>query len=119
MKNTHSLNQLPSQYAIDSIANYLYELTENHLDYEHLLGKLKKDPNRLSFAPKDSNKMWMLIIGNDYLRNPTLLEHAPLIYICIILNDVFKEDDLEALAVKLPATILKPLLTRLYYFKLH
>jgi len=119
MKNTHSLSHLPSQYAIDSIANYLYELTEKNHDYERLLGKLKKDPNKLIFAPEGSNKMWMLIMGNDYLMNPTLFKHAPLIYICIILNEVFKEDDLETLAVRLPPTILKPLLTRLYEFKLH
>lgn len=116
MKNKYSLTLFPNQYTIDSIANYQYELAGNYLDYEQLLGKLKNDLNRLGFTPEDDNQRWMLNIGNDYLMNPILFEHAPLNCMCIILSEVFKENDLDALAVRLPASALKPLLTRFNEF---
>ena len=119
MKNTHPLKRFPNQYAIDSIASYQYELAENYRDYEQLLGALKNDLNRLGFTPTDDNQRWMLNIGNDYLMNPTLFEHAPLNCMCVILSEVFKENDLDDLSVRLPASALKPLLTRFNEFKQH
>jgi hypothetical protein len=119
MQDIHSLNHLPSQYAIDSIANYQSELKNDYLSYMQLLEKIKKDIHKLGFTPEDDNQMWMLRRGNDYLTNPKLFKHAPLSYICILLCEVFKEDNLDELAMKLPAPILNQLLTRFNAFKLH
>ena len=119
MQDIHSLNHLPSQSAIDLIANYECELETDYLDYMLLLIKLKKDIHNLGFTPEDDYQIWMLRIGNDYLTTPKLITHAPLYSICILLSEVFKEDKLDKLKEKLPATILKQLLTRLNEFKLH
>jgi len=119
MTNIHSLNDLPPQYAIDSIANYQCELKINKLNYTQLLSKLKKDMYSLGFVFEDDNQIWMLRRGNDYLLNPQLFNHIPLTYICIFLTEVFKENDLNKLAIKLPAATLKKALARLNEFKLH
>ena len=119
MQDIHSFNHFPSQYAIDSIANYQSELKNDYLNYMQLLEKIKKDIHKLGFTPENDNQIWMLRRGNDYLANPKLFKHAPLNYICILLSEVFKEDNLDELAIKLPAPILNQLLTRLNTFKLH
>ncbi|MFT6925432.1 MAG: hypothetical protein ACJAZP_001012 [Psychromonas sp.] len=119
MQNIHSLKHLPSQYAIDLIADYQDQLKQNNLNYQHLLGKLKKDLNRLGFMPNADNQVWMSTRGNDYLTNPRLFNHAPLTCICTVLSEVFKEDDLNELAEQLPKTVLKQALLRLNEFKLH
>lgn len=119
MQDIHSLNHLPSQYVIDSIANYQSELNKDHLDYKLVLKRFKRDLQRLGFTPESDNQIWMLRRGNDYLANPKLFEHAPLTYLCIFISEVFKEDNLDKLAEKLPATTFKQVLTRLYDFKLH
>jgi len=119
MQNIHSLKHLPSQYAIDSIANYQVKLEQNNLNYQQLLGKLQKDLCRLGFMLNADNQIWMLTRGNDYLTNPRLFNNAPLTYICTVLSEVFKEDDLAELAEKLPASALKQALVRLNEFKLH
>lgn len=119
MQNIHNLKHLPSQYAIDSIAGYRDELKKNNLNYQQLLGRLQKDLFKLGFMQNAENKNWMLTRGNDYLNNPKLFNYAPLTYICTVLGEVFKEDDLAELAEKLPETALKQALTRLNEFKLH
>ncbi|PKH01163.1 hypothetical protein CXF72_18625 [Psychromonas sp. MB-3u-54] len=119
MQNTHSLKHLPSQYAIDFIADYHQQLEQKNLNYQHLLGKLKKDLYRLDFMLNADNKSWMEARGNDYLRNPKLFNYAPLTCICTVLSEVFKEDDLAELAEKLPEITLKKALIRLNEFKLH
>jgi len=119
MQDIHSLNHLPSQYAIDSIANYQPELEKEYLDYKMILKRFKKDIQRLGFTSENDNQIWMLRRGNDYLTNPKLFKHAPLTYICIFISEVFKEDNLDELAEKLPATIFKQVLSRLNAFKLH
>lgn len=119
MQNIHSLKHLPSQYAIDLIADYQDELKQNNLNYQQLLGELKKDLCRLGFMLNADHQNWMLTRGNDYLSNPKLFNYAPLTYICTVLSEVFKEDDLAELAEKLPATALKQALARLNEFKLH
>jgi hypothetical protein len=117
MPNIHSLKHLPSQYAIDLIADYHDQLKQQNLNYQHLLGKLKKDLCRLDFMLNTDNKIWMETRGNDYLRNPKLFNYAPLTCICTVLSEVFKEDDLTELAEKLPAITLKKALRRLNEFK--
>lgn len=119
MKNIHCLKHLPSQYAIDLIADYHYELKKDNLDYEQLLGELKKDLCRLGFMLPGDNQSWMLTRGNDYVSNPKLFNYAPLTYICTVFSEVFKEDDLAFLAKKLPESALKQALIRLNEFKLH
>lgn len=119
MRDIHSFNHIPSQNAIDSITNYQSELEKDNLNYKLLLEKLKKDIHRLGFRSKSENKMWMLIVGNDYLTNPKLFRHAPLNYICVLLGEIFKEDNLHELEKKLPATALKQLLARLDAFKVN
>jgi hypothetical protein len=116
MQDIHNLNHLPSQYAIDLIADYHDQLKQKNLNYQHLLGRLKKDLFKLGFMPNAENKSWMLTRGNDYLNNPKLFNYAPLTYICIVLGEVFKEDDLADLAEKLPAITLKKALIRLNEF---
>jgi len=119
MHNIHSLKHLPSQYAIDLIAAYHNEFQQNNINYQQLLGKLKKDLCRLGFMLNADNQIWMLTRGNDYLSNPRLFDNAPLTYICTVLSEVFKENDLTELAEKLPANALKQALVRLNEFKLH
>lgn len=119
MPNIHSLKHLPSQYAIDLISDYHDELQHNELNYQQLLGKLKKDLCRSGFMLNADNHIWMLTTGNDYLNNPKLFNYAPLTCICTVLSEVFKEDDLAEIAAKLPASVLKPALIRLNEFKLH
>jgi hypothetical protein len=86
------------------------------LNYQHLLGKLKKDLFKLGFMLNTDNKMWMETRGNDYLNNPKLFNYAPLTCICTVLSEVFKEDDLADLAEKLPEITLKKALIRLNEF---
>ncbi|ABM02068.1 hypothetical protein Ping_0200 [Psychromonas ingrahamii 37] len=117
MQNTHCLEHLPSQDAIDLIADYHHELKQKNLNYQHLLEKLKKDLCRLGFMLNVDNKIWMETRGNDYLRNPKLFNYAPLTCICAVLSEIFKEDDLAELAEKLPAITLKKALLRLNEFK--
>jgi len=119
MQNIHNLKHLPSQYAIDLIADYHNEFQQNNLNYQQLLGTLQKDLCRLGFMLNADNQIWMLTRGNDYLSNPRLFENAPLTYICTVLSEVFKENDLIELAEKLPASALKQALVRLNEFKLH
>lgn len=119
MQNIHSLKHLPSQHAIDLIADYHDELKTKKLNYQQLLGKLKKDLYRLGFMLNVDNTIWMETRGNDYLSNPKLFDNAPLTYICTVLSEVFKEDNLAELAEKLPAITLKKVLIRLNEFKLH
>lgn len=119
MTNIHSLSDMPSQFAIDAIANYQYELEMDKLNYTNLLAKLKNDMDSLGFVFEDDNQIWMLRRGNDYLLNPKLFNHTPLTYICIFLTEVFKEKDIDKLAQKLPPATLQMALERLNEFKLH
>lgn len=119
MTNIHSLTDMPPQYAIDSIANYQYEIELNKQNYTNLLKKLKNDMYCLGFVFEDDNQIWMLRRGNDYLSNPKLFVHTPLTYICIFLTEVFKEKDLNRLATILPPATLQKALQRLNEFRLH
>ena len=119
MSDVHQLNDLPSQSAIDLIANYRTEFDNPIFDYPLLLSKLKLDISKLEFMVQQDNKVWMTRRGNDYLENPKLFDHAPLTYLCAFLGEVFKEEDLNELQQKISPEILENALTRLYEFKLH
>ncbi|MFT6985214.1 MAG: hypothetical protein ACJAT7_001022 [Psychromonas sp.] len=119
MSDIHALNILPSQAVIDSIATYRSEFDKETFNYTQLLSSLKKAVYELNFSCKYDNTNWMREKGQDYLNNPKLFSHAPLIYLCVILGDIFKTYDLPELQEQMSPYILECALTRLQFFSYH
>lgn len=117
MCNIHTINIIPNQITINSIATYRAEFDSESFDYNKLLYKLQSIIHEQGFMKTHDNAEWMLQRGNDYLSNPKLFCNAPLTYLCAFLGELFNSYEIEELQEKLAPQILKCALTRLAQFK--
>ena len=117
MSDLHTLHILPSQTAINSIADYRLEFEKPLFDYKKLLCDLKKALYELHFMYKYDHADWLRIRGIDYLANPKLFAHAPLTYLCAFLSEVFKHNKLSQIEKKISPSVFEAILKRLNEFK--